>query len=263
MPRFYMAYPSGDAVVELIPESAKLNINQANPDDLTNVVASVSGDAALAQQIATAIIDWRAGSGDGPNSLDSYYLGLNRPGGPTFGARHASFEEIEELLFVRGVTPELFHGNYISDAQGRLFARGGLRDCLSVYGSQGPFDANTASPALLEAVGMDPGQVDQLMRRRAVQPLRVEDLQQMGVNNPRVAVRPGDFMWTLRATARLRRPDGSPSDVVRSASALVKRWTDQKYANAPVHVLRFYEDAWSDFAVRPSGLPGPPSGALQ
>jgi hypothetical protein len=64
-------------------------------------------------------------------------------------------------------------------------------------------------------------------------------------------------MWTLRATARLRRPDGAPSDVVRSASALVKRWTEPRYAYAPVHVLRFYEDAWSEFAVRPvAAAPG-------
>ena len=41
-PRMYMTYPSGDAVVELIPESAKLNINRASPDDLLRVVATVT-----------------------------------------------------------------------------------------------------------------------------------------------------------------------------------------------------------------------------
>lgn len=261
MQRFYMNYPSGDAVVELLPESSKLNINEASPEDLTLVVAAVSGDVTLAQQIAAAIVDWRSSvSPIGANSLDDYYLSLNSPGGPTFRARHASFEEIEELLFVRGMTPELFYGNYISDAQGRLYPRGGLRDCLSVWGSLGPFDVNTASPALLEAIGLDPRQIDALMRQRTLQPLASpEDLQRMGIANPRVSVRTGSYMWTLRATARLRRPDGAPSDVVRSASAVVKRWTDPRYASMPVHVLRFYEDAWSEFAVRPPAA----TGALQ
>ena len=47
-PRMTMHYPSGDAVVELIPESAKLNINTATPDELYRVVAAVSGDPAAA-----------------------------------------------------------------------------------------------------------------------------------------------------------------------------------------------------------------------
>jgi general secretion pathway protein K len=266
MSRFYMTYPSGDAIVELIPESSKLNINEASAEDLTRVIAVVTGDPNLAPEIAAAILDWRSGlRAAGGSPFDSYYFGLNAPGGPTFRPRHASFEEIEELLFVRGVTPDLFYGNYVSDAQGRLFPRGGLRDCLSVFGSQGPFDANTASPALLEAIGLSAGQVDALMRQRAARPLLPGELEAMGIANPRVAIRPGQFMWTLRATARLRRPDGSPSDVVRSASALVKRWEarDSRYAAAPVHVLRFYEDAWSEFAVRPSLTPGTMAGVLQ
>src|ERR1700689_3040636 len=39
-PRMFMQFPSGDAVVELIPEAAKLNINTGSPDDLFRVVAA-------------------------------------------------------------------------------------------------------------------------------------------------------------------------------------------------------------------------------
>ena len=111
-PRMTMRYASGDAVVELIPESAKLNINTASADELVRVITAVSGDAAAAQGIAAAILEWR-GTG---SSLDSFYLAL----GPTFRPRHASFDEIEELLLVRGMTPELFYGNFVSDSEGRL-----------------------------------------------------------------------------------------------------------------------------------------------
>src|ERR1700722_12858223 len=44
LPRMTMHYPSGDAIVEMIPESAKLNINTASIDDLTRVITVVSGD---------------------------------------------------------------------------------------------------------------------------------------------------------------------------------------------------------------------------
>ena len=153
-PRMNMAFPSGAAVVEVIPESAKLNINSAAPDDLFRVVLAVTGDEASARQIADGILDWRQ-PGDGAGAFDQYYFSIR----PTFRARHASFQEIEELLLVRGMTPELFYGNYTADADGRLYARGGLRDCLSPWGSAGPFDANTASPALMEAMGVAPADV--------------------------------------------------------------------------------------------------------
>ena len=157
-PRMTMHYASGDAVVELIPETAKLNINTASSDELFRVIATVSGDPARARAIAAAIIDWRSPGGDA-TPLDSFYLSA----GPTFRPRHASFEEIEELLLVRGMTPELFYGNFATDAEGRLFARGGLRDCLSVWGSHGPYDINTASPALMEAIGVAPAAVAQIL----------------------------------------------------------------------------------------------------
>src|SRR5580704_2179818 len=42
-PRMSMTFPSGNAVVEMIPESAKLNINQASSDDLVKVIMAISG----------------------------------------------------------------------------------------------------------------------------------------------------------------------------------------------------------------------------
>jgi len=251
MPRLPMTFPSGDAIVEMIPESAKMNVNTASAADLASVVAAVSGDAGSAQQIAAAILDWRGGAF--PSQFDSFYQSLN----PTFRARHASIQEIEELLQVQGVTPELFYGNYVADAQGRLFASGGLRDCLSVWGSAGPFDVNTASPALLQALGVPPPQAMAIVQQRAAQPFAsMAEVMAMGVSVPRLGVG-GNVIWTLRGTARLRRPDGTPSEVVRTAAAVVKLLDPMVYPNNPVHVLRWYDDAWSENAIVPPAAPAP------
>ncbi len=244
MPRMNMTFPSGSAVVEMIPESAKLDINHASADDLMKVVAAVSGNADRAMQITEAILDWRGGS---PGSqFDQYYLSIS----PTFRARHASFQEIEELLFVRGMTPELFYGNFVADGQGALYASGGLRDCLSVWGSMGPFDANSMSPALMAAVGAPPDGVAGIVARRKVQPFKnLNEVGAMGVPTGRMRIG-GNLIWTLRASSRLKRPDGLPSDVVRTASATVKL-LDPKLFAIPVHVLRWYDDAWSENAIAP------------
>lgn len=240
--RLNMKYPSGDAIVEMIPESSKLNINTAGIDDLTRVITVVTGNPGLASQIASGIMAWR-GSGGAPQ-ISSFLS-------PTFQPHSASFQEIEELLSVPGVTPEIFYGNYLPDAAGRLYAAGGLRDCLSVWGSQGPFDINTVSPALMQAVGMDAASVERVVSARRSQPFtNMNDVAALGISAPRMGIG-GTNVWTLRASARLRRPDGGPSEFVRTASATVKLVDPKMYFMAPVHVLRWYDDAWSQSAIIP------------
>lgn len=244
-PRMAMTFPSGSAIVEMIPETAKLNVNYASPADLLAVVEAVSGDANKAREITEAILHWRQGGSGGP--LDAFYSGL----GSTFRPRRASLEEIEELLSVRGITPELFYGNYVAGEQGQLYPRGGLRDCLSVWGTTEQVDVNGASPALLEAIGVNRADVQRIVTQRTQRPfLDMNEVLGMGVTNPRLRVG-GKSMWTLRATARLRRPDGTPSEVIRSSSATVKLWSDQQRHPTPVQIVRYYEDAWSEFSIKP------------
>jgi general secretion pathway protein K len=240
-PRLYMTFPSGAAVVEVIPETSKLNINQATPDDLYRVVFAVVGDETRAKEIADGILDWR---GPGGGSFDQYYFSIR----PTFQARHASFQEIEELLLVRGMTPEFYYGNYTADSDGRLYARGGLRDCLSTWGSRGPFDVNTASPALLEAIGVPAGDIAALVEKRPFKSMA--DVAQVTPYAARLTVGGGRTIYTLRATARLRRADGKFSDVVRTAAATVK-FLDPRQPAYPAVVLRWYDDAWTQDIVPP------------
>jgi general secretion pathway protein K len=250
-PRMNMSFPSGDAVVELIPESSKFDINHVSYEDLVKLVTAVSGDADRAREITEAILDWRGGS-PGASTFDQYYFSIS----PTFKARHASFQEIEELLFVRGMTPELFYGNFVSDNQGALYASGGLRDCLSVWGSMGPFDVNSVSPALMTAIGVPPEGAAAVVARRKATPFKsVNDVSAMGVPVGRMRVG-GNLIWTLRASARLKRRDGTVTEVVRTAAATVKL-LDPRGFTIPVHILRWYDDAWSESAVAPPG-PGSP-----
>ncbi|MGH9557848.1 MAG: general secretion pathway protein GspK [Bryobacteraceae bacterium] len=251
MPRMNMSFPSGDAVVEMIPESSKLNVNTASPDDLQRLITVISGDPARAREIAAAVVDWRSPPQD--SDFDSFYLSLDSP----FHARHASFQEIEELMLVKGITAELFYGNYVPDSNGRLYASGGLRDCLSVWGGNGPFDINSVSPALMRALGVSPEVAQAVVARRQAGPFKnIAEARDLGADSGRLGIG-GNYIWTLRATARLRRQDGSPSDVVRTAAAVVKLVDARQYYMEPVHVLRWYDDAWSQSAIAPPGAVHP------
>jgi general secretion pathway protein K len=234
-------FPSGSAVVNLIPETAKLNVNQAPPEQLMNLVVALGTLPEQAQAITQGILDWRQPSPGGSfTQFDQYYLTLT----PSFRARHASFQEIEELLLVRGVTRDLFYGSYIHDPQGLLVRRAGLRDCLSVYGSVALIDVNTAEPAVMQGIGVSPGSVAAIVALRKSTPILSHDqISGFSDGSPGFSrlQRTQSTLATLRATARVRRSDGQFSDLRRSVEALVKflgpEW------NPPFHIMRWYDQA--------------------
>jgi general secretion pathway protein K len=243
MPVMRFTFPSGETTVEIIPEGSKLDINRAVPIDLQGVVQAVGASPGQAAAIAAAIVDWRSPSPGGSfTAFDQFYLSLK----PSFHARHASIEEIEEILLVRGMTPDLFHGHFIPDAEGRLVPLPGLKDCISVYGGTGNFDLNTVSPSLMRGLGVGPGAVAAILARRAAAPIaspaEVASLNDGSPGFGRLGLTVSPVV-TFRSTAHLRLPNGQFSDVRRSVSALVGFL---KPGNIPSYtVLRWYDNAWS------------------
>ena len=241
--RLQFAFPSGEASVELIPESSRLNINSAILPDLTSVMLAGGATPDQAVAIAAAVADWRQGDPRAITQFDQFYLSLH----PSFRSPHASFREIEELLLVRGMTPELFYGGYRQAPDGRFYPYGGVRDCLSVYGSTTQFDVNTASPALLAALGAPPAAVSVIVNMRNLAPIKSMDQIHAVLGNApwlsRLTTNNGNLgtIWTVRATARLKFADGRYSEVKRTAAAVVKFFP--RGTNPPHHILRWYDEA--------------------
>jgi type II secretory pathway component PulK len=169
-----------------------------------------------ATDLTSAIVDWRMPPDPlHPGPFDAFYISQS----PSFLPRHASFQEDEELLLTKGMTPGIYYGESLDDS------RAGLRDCLSVYGSSFAVDINTARPATLEAVGLSPDEVQAVVQRRNMRPFEPRDFvefrQALGDAGQRLILG-GVSMYTLRATARLKQPDGKLSDLRRTAAALVQ-----------------------------------------
>ncbi len=242
MNRLPLNFPGGEAVVEVIPATARLNINTASEADLFRLLLSLGAEPERARETARGIIDWRTPApGGGPTPFDLYYLSLV----PSFRARHASFEEVEEVLLIKGMTPGLFYGTYHRDPQGRLHPGDGFRDCVSVYGVNDAFDVNSAPAALLASIGLPPEAVARILEIRRLAPFRspqqLDQIRQfMGPAGSRLRIG-GHTMYTLRATARLRLQDGALSDLRRSVAATVKMLPPG--SSAPYVVLRWYDHA--------------------
>lgn len=244
-----LQFPTGVALVEFIPEASKLDINSEPPEVLFRLLSALGTDPTRAREVALAIEDWRTIlSPNAFSQFDQFYLSQT----PSFRASHASFLETEELLMVKGVTPDLYYGTWLPNPEARddaprLVPRAGLRDCLSVFGSKTTLDINTARPEVLMAIGLAPEPVTNIVQRRRIAPITGETLPQlmefMGPAAARVGLG-GGTIWTIRATAQVRLPDGRLSDMKRTVAAMVK-YMPAGY-DSPLHILRWYDTAWSN-----------------
>jgi general secretion pathway protein K len=225
-------FPSGTAHVEITPEAAKLNINRATYDQLLALIGALGVEPGRASTIAAGIVDWRSPTGAG-SPFDSYYLSQT----PSFQAPHASFQEIEELLSVQGVTPDIFYGTWVVAGNGDagenpLVRRAGLSDCVTVYG----FTSGSVDTAVTLAGGAPAG-----FEAGGAQPSLGQSGAAPGLRN---LLSGGNAIVTFRSTARLRLPNGQFSDMRRTVGAQVK-YLPYGSADVPYYVLRWYDTAWS------------------
>jgi general secretion pathway protein K len=140
---------------------AKVNINQAGEDDLRRYFTAKSFDAIVADALAQAIMDWRDADDFrrvGGAERDDY-LKAEAPELP----RNGPFESVDELRFVKGMTPG-------------LLAK--IRGDLTVFGS-GLVNVNAANAAVLVSVpGITPLAAEMIIGARAAH-RRIEGIRQL------------------------------------------------------------------------------------
>ncbi len=123
-------------------EERKINLNALTAQNigiLKNLVVGAGADEEQAKTVAFAMLDWK----DADEALiqeaygaeEDYYADLEKPYRP----KNRAFDSKEELLLVRGMTPQLFEK---------------LKDDVTVFPKQGGLrvNFNTASVAVLTAV---------------------------------------------------------------------------------------------------------------
>lgn len=191
--RVYYRFPGGDVLVELLPESGKLNINGARLEQILALLLRAGVPPEPAQRFVASLSTFRAGN--------------------------ASIVRNEDLFLLPGVTPNLYYGALDRLPGAGLRVRPGLRDLLSPYGATETFDANGAPPAVLEVAGVPAPIAAQIAGLRQRAQIRYEDLQRLGLEK---ILRAGpDLAYTMKATARPRRADGGLSDFRRTLAALI------------------------------------------
>ena len=102
-----MAFENGEYEVRIENESGKVNINQATKAMLDTLLSGFDMDPSEKDIIVDSIMDWR--DADRNHRLngaeDDYYQSLPEP----YDCKDDNFDSPDELLFVRGVTPEIYY----------------------------------------------------------------------------------------------------------------------------------------------------------
>ncbi|MEA3560863.1 MAG: general secretion pathway protein GspK, partial [Candidatus Omnitrophota bacterium] len=121
----------------LMDESSKININEVPAGVLKTLLGNIGEvEKEEASDIANSIIDWRdldvvVSSG---GAEDFYYQSLESP----YPCKNGKFQVLEELLLVKGMTPELFLK---------------IKDVITIYGDS-RVNINTADRLTLRALGL-------------------------------------------------------------------------------------------------------------
>lgn len=145
------AFGAGGYRVRVRDERGKVNLNTVEEPALREIFEHLDLAPEPAQELADAVLDWRDPDPlERLNGVESdYYLSLPLP----YPAKDGPFDTPDELVLVRGVSPELYEHV--------------LTEVFTVYGAE-RVNLMTAGPLVLQAVlGIDAEEAEQLAEQRA------------------------------------------------------------------------------------------------
>ena len=129
-------------VYGLEDDGDRVNLNTVGADALRSLMPDAD------PEVPAAVARWRQASAPALSTADDddYYSSLPHP----YPRKRADYESVEELLLVRGMTPELYAA---------------LASLVTVYSRR--VNINTATPRTLAALGLGPSLVGKILAFRA------------------------------------------------------------------------------------------------
>jgi general secretion pathway protein K len=174
-----VSFRNGEAEVKVRSESGRISLNGAQDALLRKVMKYFVEAGEQRDVIIDSILDWKD-----PDDLhrlngaeNDYYRSLPEP----YDCKNAAFDTVEEMMLVRGVTPELFFGRRGKEAK-EGEAQGspaiGFRDVFTVFSTATNVDMNSAPLEVIIALfGIPQETAKKVVESRQEQPFKnLEDL---------------------------------------------------------------------------------------
>ena len=164
-------FGGGRFLVEIQDESGKVNLNTVTEEQLRALVTATGIPLRDADIITDSIMDWR--DEDNAHRMngaeDEYYQTLD----PPYTAKNGRIDATEEILLIRGVTPEYFYGRPEKTVDGSITYKYGLSRYMTVFANRNQINVNFASlPVLLSIPGMSPEAAERIYQKRLTSPFQ-------------------------------------------------------------------------------------------
>jgi len=158
---YSLTFDQGVDELRIMSEAGKVNINTVSENTLRKIINQLGLKEVTRDIIVDSILDWRD-----PGELhrvngakNDYYQSLEEP----YNCKSGNLDAIEELLLVRGVTPELFYGRKAigKGDEGAKADQIGLKDIFSIFSPGEQIDINSATLPVLEIVLAIPKEISE------------------------------------------------------------------------------------------------------
>ena len=157
-------FETGEVRVRLESGRGRIDLNEAPDVLLASLFDSLGLDEDVRNRLVDSILDWRDVD-DIPHLYGAEIQDYDSAG-PRRLPANGAFQSVDELLFVKGLTPELFYGTLLPDSASGGYRRiPGVRELVTTESRSAAVNPNEASAEVLAAL---PG-VDQRLARSVVE----------------------------------------------------------------------------------------------
>ncbi len=179
-------FDRAECSVRVMGEAGKVNINRVSDAVLRKIMGNMGLEGEARDLAVDSILDWRD-----PDDFirvngaeNDYYRSLKDP----YDCKNGNFDSVEELLLVRGISPELFYGPKAKpkEGEGQAEEPAGLKDIFSIYATGDQIDINSASvPVLRVVLGLPLEVCRQVVKAREEKAF--ENLQDLAARVPEIS----------------------------------------------------------------------------
>jgi general secretion pathway protein K len=166
-------FERGVAVVEIVNEAGKVDLNVAGRKQLARLFQARGLQTSEASDLAMAIEHWRSPVGtdeEGFKTLDDYYHDAG------YRPAHNSFTSVEEVLRVRGMSRDIFYGTAKYSRKDGIQYQYGVGQDLTIYSKTPLLNVNYASQAVLRSVpGVTADFAESIVQERRKKPFQSLD----------------------------------------------------------------------------------------
>jgi general secretion pathway protein K len=161
---YTLPFDQGSCEIRIMSEAGKININMASEFLLRKVIGQLGLEGETKDVVVDSVLDWRDTNDlyRANGAENDYYLSLKEP----YYCKNGNLDSIEELLLIKGVTPDLYHGKKgTPEGEEGSADRVGLKDIFSIYAPGEQVDINSATLLVMNMVLGIPGEVAQQMMK--------------------------------------------------------------------------------------------------